>query len=158
MSSSSGLAVTLTVDDPQAATVSGTTLNILRLGTVTLTATQAGDSNYEAAAPVTRTIRVTADAASDFPVKVHQALSPNGDGVNDHLQIEGIKDYPENRLVVVDRNGQVLYDAKGYDNDRVVFTGRTGSKQLPAGTYFYLLEVKVNGKWESKKGYFVLKY
>lgn len=158
VSASSGLPVTLRVDDPQVAAVDGSTLDILRLGTVTVTATQAGDGNYEAAEPIAVTIRVT-DPSSDFPVKVHRAVSPNGDGINEFLMIEGIKDHPDNRVTIISRNGTVLWEASGYDNDRVVFRGiSTGQRQLPAGTYFYIVEVKVNGKWEHEKGYFVIRY
>src|SRR3546814_8133240 len=42
VSASSGLPVSLTLDDPEVATLDGTALNILRLGTVRITATQAG--------------------------------------------------------------------------------------------------------------------
>jgi len=158
VSASSELPVTLSIDDEQVATVSGNTLNIHRLGTVTITATQTGDGNYEAAEPVTVTLRVT-DPSSDFPIRVHQAVSPNGDGINEYLIIEGIRDHRENRVTVISRNGTVLWEASGYDNDRMVFRGiSTAQQQLPAGTYFYIVEVKVNGKWEHRKGYFVIRY
>ncbi|WP_177195228.1 MBG domain-containing protein [Parapedobacter indicus] len=158
VSASSGLLVALSLDDPQVTVLDGTTLDILRLGTVTITATQVGDGNYEAADPVTVTVRVV-DPSSDFPVRVHRALSPNGDGINEYLVIEAIKDHPDNRVTIVNRNGTVLWEASGYDNDRVVFRGiSTGQQQLPAGTYFYIVEVKVDGKREHRKGYFVIRY
>src|SRR5690606_30575299 len=99
------------------------------------------------------------DPSSGFPIRVHQAMSPNGDGINEFLMIEGIRDYADNRVTIISRNGTVLWEASGYDNDRVVFRGiSTGQQQLPAGTYFHIVEVKVGGKWEHKKGYFVLRY
>src|SRR5690606_7418057 len=141
--SSAGLPVTLSVDDPMVATVEGTDLLVHRLGTVTITATQAGDTNHEAAPSVTHTIRVThssssvADPASAIPIRVHPAVSPNGDGINDELIIEGIRDYPNNNVKVFDRNGIMLWEGVGYDNQRVAFSGMSkGKKQLPAGTYF----------------------
>src|SRR5690606_36479010 len=158
VSASSGLPVTLTVDDGQVATVEGTTLHIHRRGTVRVTATQAGDGNYEAAEPVTVTLRVV-DPSSDFAVRVHPAVSPNGDGINEFLMIEGIRDYPENRVTVITKNGTVVYEASGYDNSNVVFRGRgTGTIRPAAGTYFEIVEVKANGRWEHRKGYFVLRY
>lgn len=154
----SGLPVILEVDDPQVATVSGNTLAILRIGTVRVTVTQAGDGNYEPADPVTVAVHVT-DASLDFPVRVHPAVSPNGDGINEFLMIEGIRDHVENRVAVIGRNGTVLWEAIGYDNDRVAFRGiGTGQQQLPEGTYFYVVEVKIGGEWEYRKGYFVLRY
>lgn len=158
VSSNSGLPVTLRLDDEQVATLDGTTLTILRLGTVRITATQAGDGNHETADPVTVTVRVV-DPSSDFPLRVHPAVSPNEDGVNEFLMIEGIRDYGENRVSIFNRNGTVLWEARGYDNDRVAFRGiSTGQLPLPEGTYFYVVEVKDGSTWKYRKGYFVLRY
>ncbi|MFC3197644.1 Ig-like domain-containing protein [Parapedobacter deserti] len=158
VTASSGLPVSLTVNDEQVATLSGTALNVLRLGTVTITATQSGDGNHEAAEPVTVTVRAV-DPASDFAVCVHQAVSPNGDGINEFLMIEGIRDYPDNRVSIINRNGSVVWEASGYDNDRVAFRGvGTGQQLLPAGTYFYIVEIGTGSGTEYRKGYFVLRY
>src|SRR5690606_22430494 len=140
VSSSSGLAVVLTVDDPSVATVSGSTLHVHRLGTVRVTATQSGNENYEAAAPVTVSIRI-ADENAGLPILVHQALSPNGDGINEFLMIEGIGDYPENRVTIFDKSGRVLAEIEGYNNRDRVFTG----EYVRDGTYYYYLDLKVNG-------------
>jgi hyaluronate lyase len=60
--SSSGLSVTLTSSDSRIATItSGNTLNIVGEGTATLTATQEGDGNYEAAIPVSVSLTVSPD-------------------------------------------------------------------------------------------------
>ena len=93
-------------------------------------------------------------------VIVHQGVSPNGDGVNDFLIIDGITNYHENKLVVMNRNGLLVYEARGYDDISTVFDGhsnKTGAKQLP-GTYFYSLEYKVKGVTRHKTGFIVLKY
>jgi hyaluronate lyase len=59
-SSSSGLPVTLTSSASNVATItSGNTLNIVGVGTATLTATQTGDGNYEAALPVSVILTVS---------------------------------------------------------------------------------------------------
>jgi hypothetical protein len=55
-SASSGLPITYTVSDPTVATVSGSTLTILKAGTAIVTATQPGDANHTAALPVKDTI------------------------------------------------------------------------------------------------------
>ncbi|MDO3416879.1 DUF4082 domain-containing protein, partial [Hymenobacter sp. BT770] len=60
---SSGLPVTYSATGP--ATVSGSTLTLAgTAGTVTVTATQAGDATYAAAAPVSHSFNVTAGAAA----------------------------------------------------------------------------------------------
>jgi len=157
VSATSGLPVSLTIDDEQVARLDGETLEVLRVGTVTITATQEGNANYYPADPVTITIRVT--DGSDFPVHVHKAVSPNGDGINEFLMLEGIKDFPENRVTIINKNGTVLFEISGYDNGTRVFRGvSTGQLQLPAGTYFYVVEIKENGVWRAQKGYFVMRY
>jgi len=93
-------------------------------------------------------------------IVVHQGVSPNGDGINDFLLIDGIAAYPDNKLLIMDRNGLVIYETKGYDNSSRIFDGhsnKTGAMQLP-GTYFYSLDYMVNGQNKHKTGYIILKY
>ena len=66
--SSAGLAVTLTSLNSNVATItSGNTLNIVGVGTATLTATQAGNSSYEAATDVSVILTVSAAPGTAFP-------------------------------------------------------------------------------------------
>src|SRR5690606_6435438 len=128
----SGLGVVLTVDGPSVATVSGSTLHVHRLGTVRVTATQAGNENYQAAEPVTVTVKVANDANAPLPIRVHQAVSPNGDGINEFLMMEGIRDYPENKVTIFDKSGKVIEIIEGYNNRDRVFTGQF----VNDGTYY----------------------
>lgn len=59
---SSALAVSYLSSDPTVATVTGNTVSIKKVGTTTITASQAGDSNWNAASNVTQTLSVTAKA------------------------------------------------------------------------------------------------
>jgi gliding motility-associated-like protein len=93
-------------------------------------------------------------------IQVHQGISPNGDGINDFLQIDNISQYPDNKLAIMNRNGQLVYEAKGYDNSSKVFDGHSnqnGQMQLP-GTYFYQLDYTAGGITKHKTGFIVLKY
>ncbi|MFA6085503.1 cadherin-like beta sandwich domain-containing protein [Mucilaginibacter sp.] len=92
-------------------------------------------------------------------VVIHQGLSPNGDGINDFLNIEGIGQYQDNQVMVMNRSGEVIYTAKGYNNSSVVFDGHAsnGKLQLP-GTYFYSLDYKQGKEAKRKTGYIVIKY
>ena len=158
VTASSGLPVELMIDDEEVATLNGTSLNVLRLGTVRITATQTGDANHEAAEPVTVTVRVT-DPEAELPVRVSKVVSPNGDGINEYLIIEGVKDYPDNRVTVFNRNGTIIWEGSGYNNGTLAFRGiGTGQYNVPAGTYFYVAEINVNGEWKYEKGWFVLRY
>src|SRR5690606_20422132 len=44
--------------------------------------------------------------------KITNVFSPNGDGVNDNWMIEGIENYPESHVRVLDRFGSVVLDRK----------------------------------------------
>jgi len=55
----SGLAVTYTSSDENVATVSGSIVTIVSAGTATITASQAGDINYNAATPVSQPLTVS---------------------------------------------------------------------------------------------------
>lgn len=91
---------------------------------------------------------------------VNPALSPNGDGRNDVLQIDGIQNYPDNKVTLMNRNGDAIYQALKYDNAGRSFDGHgSNGKMMPAGTYFYLLEYKdADGSTKRKTGFFVLKF
>ncbi|WPV02132.1 cellulose binding domain-containing protein [Mucilaginibacter sp. cycad4] len=93
-------------------------------------------------------------------IVVHQGLSPNGDGINDVLIIEGLTAYPENKLVIMDRNGAKVYETQGYDNSSKVFDGHSslnGNMQQP-GTYFYSLDYKTSEGNKHKTGFIIIKY
>jgi len=70
---------------------------------------------------------------------IPNAFSPNGDGLNETWFIPDINQFENNSLTIVDRWGNVIYEAKPYHND---WDGRrnNGSK-LPEGTYYYLLQL-----------------
>jgi gliding motility-associated-like protein len=158
VTASSGLPVTFVSADPKIASINGQTLDALRLGKTIVTASQAGNANYFAAPDVQQEVGVKDEAGDD--ILVHQAVSPNGDGINDFLYIEGIKDYPQNEVTLVNRNGIVIFQGFNYDNSSHVFDGHsniTGALQQ-SGTYFYKVEFIVNGERKYKTGFFVLKY
>ena len=93
-------------------------------------------------------------------IVVHPGVSPNGDGINDVFTIENIGSYPDNKVTIMDRNGALVYTAKGYDNVSKAFDGHSnlnGKMQQP-GTYFYELEYTVRGVNKRKTGFIVLKF
>jgi len=154
---SSGLAVTMVSSDPTIVKVVGTTLVPLHVGSVTITFSQAGNANYAAAPNVTQYVQVV-DPSGNV-VKVDQAVSPNGDGINDFLYIEGIQNFPDNHVKIINRNGDKVFAITGYNNKNLVFSGKDNSgHSLPAGTYFYLIDWTAGGDNYHITGYFVLKY
>jgi gliding motility-associated-like protein len=155
--SSAGLPVTLSSSDQTIASVNaGQHITALSVGSVIITATQAGNNDY---LPATYSQLLKVEDAVEL-VKVRPGLSPNGDGINDFLVIEGIQDYPDNKLTIVNRNGSRVFQSSGYNNLTNVFDGHSGNngELMAAGTYFYELEIKVNGETKRKAGYIVLKF
>ncbi len=69
-------------------------------------------------------------------IKIYTGISPNRDGINDYLKIEGLEGYPNNELKIYNRFGQLLFEQKNYQND---WGGEVNGEILPNGTYFYLL-------------------
>ncbi len=90
----------------------------------------------------TTTVQITKVDCST-PITIHDVITPNDDGYNDVLFIDGIERYPFSDLMVFNKWGDMVYENNNYNN---TWTGNSTSKNdvLPAGTYFYLL--KLNGK------------
>lgn len=71
---------------------------------------------------------------------IFNGFSPNGDGNNDFFTIEGIEDYPENEVLIVNRWGNKVYAVDGYTN-RNGWDGTWDEKPLPDGTYYYCVRL-----------------
>ncbi|MCG8500634.1 MAG: gliding motility-associated C-terminal domain-containing protein, partial [Firmicutes bacterium] len=74
---------------------------------------------------------------------LYEVFTPNGDGQNDTYVIDGIENYPDNRFIVYNRWGNIVYEKKGYMNEWDGSSNSSiavGNKPLPAGTYFYVIE------------------
>jgi gliding motility-associated-like protein len=80
-------------------------------------------------------------------LKVYKAFSPNGDGINDLWSIGEIEQYPDNSVTIFDRWGSIIFQARGYNNEHVVWDGTGNSSRMPgrgvvpAGTYFYSIRI-----------------
>ncbi len=94
-------------------------------------------------------------------IKIPDSFSPNGDGINDYLVIEGLEAYPQSSFTIYNRWGDVVFDIKhpesvlwwdGFSN--VTGSVLFGSK-LAEGTYYYVFNPG-NGSGV-QKGYIVLK-
>jgi gliding motility-associated-like protein len=83
---------------------------------------------------------------------VYNGLTPNDDGINDNLIIKNIHRYPDNNLYVFNRWGLEVFSTKGYSNSNP-WDGRFKNKVLPDGSYFYVLEIHVNGKKRKLSGF-----
>lgn len=157
--STSGLSVELMVDNTSIVSVEGTNLIPVKSGLTKVTAKQLGNNNYLPAEPFVLEVRV-ANAERDFVVP-SAAVSVNGDGINDLWIINGIEDYSDNRVSIVNRDGKKVFELSNYDNNLNSFFGKGNTNYfglLPEGTYFYVLEFRAANERRKKTGFFVLKY
>jgi gliding motility-associated-like protein len=129
---------TSTPNDPSmsSTTVSNPTVTPTRTTTYTLTATNS--SGCKASASVTVTIIPVC-------VKVRNAFSPNGDGINDRWKVYEQFDCLSNiSLVVFNRYGSKVFESKNYRNE---WDGNYKGKPVPDGTYYSVIELTlINGQ------------
>lgn len=84
-------------------------------------------------------------------LKVMNAFTPNGDGINDRWQVTTADVCTRNITVnVFNRYGQLVYTNKNYSNN---WDGTSNGKPLPDGTYYYNARyVLVTGREVELKG------
>jgi gliding motility-associated-like protein len=70
-------------------------------------------------------------------------FSPNGDGINDKWYIKNIDSYDNIEVKIFNRYGVLLLDKKGY-NSSTAWDGTHNGKNLPVGTYFYVIKMTEN--------------
>jgi len=78
-------------------------------------------------------------------------ITPNGDGKNDSWVIKSItsKAFANNSVVIIDRWGNTVFSATGYQNS-------WDGAGLSAGTYFYVLKINNSAATLNFKGYITL--
>jgi gliding motility-associated-like protein len=83
------------------------------------------------------------DISRDFFIP--NAFTPNGDGIHDVWKFYPLEQYSlfyTVEVAVFSRAGVPVYNRKEYSNDpSVAFNGRKGGKDLPIGTYYYVVKL-----------------
>lgn len=79
---------------------------------------------------------VVIEVTTDFECFIPEAISPNGDGINDFMNIRCVNSYPDAILRVFSRWGNLVYEGS-----LTGFNGQFDGKDLPDGTYFYFLKL-----------------
>ncbi|MEJ7646085.1 MAG: gliding motility-associated C-terminal domain-containing protein [Chryseolinea sp.] len=82
----------------------------------------------------------------------YNLVSANGDNSNDTWIIDCIDNFPGNNVKVFNRSGVKVYEADGYNNLDVIFSG-IGERgvyalgnDVPDGTYFYIIDKRDGSK------------
>lgn len=71
-------------------------------------------------------------------IVIPNGFTPNGDGRNDAWQIDFIELFPECRVEVYNRWGELLFQSVGYTQ---LWDGRYKDGLVPVGTYYYVIEL-----------------
>lgn len=74
---------------------------------------------------------------------IPNAFSPNGDGINDTWEIRALESYPGCRITVFDRYGIQIMQQTNYNTP---WDGTIKGKPVPAGVYYYMLDLGLPGK------------
>jgi len=88
-------------------------------------------------------LELDADCDSGTP----NVITPNADGENDTWVLPQFYSSPvlENKVVIFNRWGQIVWSVNGYDNISNVWKGlNNDGEELPAGTYFFTVETGGN--------------
>ena len=95
------------------------------------------------------------DGIDDDLIMVSQLITPGSSGSESTWKIINIENFPNSRVSVYNRNGQLVFRKKAYQNDWNGLFQETG-KLLPAGPYYFIVEIIQTG--ELKKGWLYLTY
>ena len=101
------------------------------IGDYTLTVTDANDCEVSAEA--------TVDYLGEGCLEIPDVFTPNDDGYNDEWVINGIIDYPDARVQVYNRWGQLLYESIGYTYP---WDGVYEGEALPIADYYYIIDLQ----------------
>jgi gliding motility-associated-like protein len=77
-------------------------------------------------------------------LEISNTMTPNGDGINDTWVVKGLPDYKNTLIQLFNRSGQLVYENRGnYDSP---FDGMFRGAMLPAGVYYYNVDLKADCK------------
>lgn len=93
------------------------------------------------------TVTVDVICSDEKEFFIYNSFSPNLDGINDYMAIDGLEKKPDNKLFIYNRWGILVYSASPYEND---WDGKWNGEDLPDGTYYYIFD---DGISEISKGY-----
>ena len=98
------------------------------------------------------TVFVGVDSDGDCKLVFYSGITPNGDNKNDVWWIDNIESFPENKVRIFNRWGNLVWSGDNYDNSTVVWEGENNlGAEMGDATYFYV--VKIEGIDETFTGW-----
>jgi gliding motility-associated-like protein len=89
------------------------------------------------------------DACDVIEVNVVEAITPNGDGINDTWVIYNIENYPSSIVRVFNRWGSEVFSTVNYQNDWDAHS-KNGNQTLPESSYYYQIDLNGDGTFENQ--------
>jgi gliding motility-associated-like protein len=86
---------------------------------------------------------ITRTRPSIDEIAVPNTFTPNSDGINDAWGVSELRYFKGPRIQVFDRDGQRLFYTEDADQK---WDGTFEGKELPVGTYFWVIEVQETGE------------
>ena len=71
--------------------------------------------------------------------EIPNTFTPNDDGVNDTWEIKYLDSYPNSTILIFNRDGVLVYQAK---NNATAWDGKLNGTNLPIGMYYYIITAK----------------
>ena len=93
----------------------------------------------------------------EIDIGISKVVTPDGNEINDQWILTNIEKFPNNKVVVVDRWGGLIFTGTRYNNENVVWRGTNRNGELaPTGTYFYSIFVSFGTATTEKTGFIEL--
>ena len=83
---------------------------------------------------------------SEFTIHIYNTITPNGDAVNDKWIIENIELFPKSEVMIFNRSGNKVYETTRYNNEKNFWDGKYNGKDLPAASYYYIIDLGEGSK------------
>ena len=99
-------------------------------------------------------VYITVGELPEVP-NAYNGFSPNGDGINDGWYINGIDQFIDNQVFIINTWGSEVWQTKYYNNSTNSWLGKNMSgDDLPDGTYYYIIKFDPT---HEQKGWVVIK-
>lgn len=105
-------------------------------------------------------ISILVPGTSNDCLTIYTGISPNGDGLNEVWEIKGIESYPNNKVQIFDRWGNIVFEKNSYNNKlENAWKGNSNrglskGQDLPDGTYYY--EINIDGLEKPLSGFVII--
>ena len=94
------------------------------------------------------------DVCDTIEINVSEAITPNGDGVNDTWVIYNIENHPNSKVYVFNRWGTEVFSSFNYQNNWNGSLNNNGTS-LPDGSYYYQIDLNGNGNIDHEGWIFI---